>query len=306
MSVLECPGLPAHWLNGWLAAVGTTVLVPEMRLSWTQGRSPRAVLSTNGGVDPVEALASAWPSLQRVQDMPISKDRHGCAVFPRRPSLESFIERAQLARSHRDGWTLSSTLTDLYVTDSNPATAEAKHSKLDPAGPGTIGTLHDRLLKVLGYAQNDVGSSLEATAKGMASRVATNGLGFDAMRITALGDKSKPRVDPIVESLAFFGLALFPVRGDGVSADRTRVAERFALRQRGWHLADGERSRRLYWPAWDAGLGRFGIDALLDAWRPSDRRSWHRLGVHAGWASVEYNPRGTADTTRGIGSEAIA
>lgn len=306
MSELECPGLPAHWLNGWLAAVGATVLVPEMRLSWTQGRSPRAVFSTNGTVDPVEALASAWPSLRRVQDMPISKERSGCAELTRRPLLESFIERAQLARSHRDGWTLSSTLTDLYVTDSNSATAEAKHSKLDPAGPGTIGTLHDRLVKVLGYSQNDVRTSIEATTKGIASRVDTNGLGFDAMRITALGDKSKPRVDPVVEALAFFGLALFPVRGDGVSADRLRIAERIALRQRNWHLVDEGRLRRMYWPAWDSWLGRFGIDALLDAWRPQDRRGWHLLGVHAGWASVEYNPRGTADTTRGIGSEALA
>ena len=41
---LECPGLPAEWVNGWLAAVGTTVLDPEIQLSWTPDRSAIAVL----------------------------------------------------------------------------------------------------------------------------------------------------------------------------------------------------------------------------------------------------------------------
>ena len=37
----ECPGLPAEWINGWLAAVGTTVLDSELRLSWTMDPSPQ-------------------------------------------------------------------------------------------------------------------------------------------------------------------------------------------------------------------------------------------------------------------------
>ena len=31
----EAPGLPADWLNGWLAAIGVTVLIPGARLRWT-------------------------------------------------------------------------------------------------------------------------------------------------------------------------------------------------------------------------------------------------------------------------------
>jgi len=305
MSELECPGLPASWLNAWLAAVGITMLVPGMRLSWTGGPAPQAVLATSDGKDPVHALASAWPSPERVAEMPIAKSRHSCTALGRQPPLSAFVERAHIARSHRDGWTLSSTLTDLYCTDSAEARAAVKHSKLDPSGPGTIGTLHDRLLKVMSHVDSDVAVGIRNTLAGRGSRIEVNGLGFDAMRITALADGSKPRTDPIIETLAFFGLAILPMRGDGVSADRRGVVERYALRQRGWHLVDANRPRRLHWPAWSPALERFGIDALLDAWRPRERRNWRRLGVHSGWISVEYTPRGSADTTRGIGSEAL-
>lgn len=305
MSGLECPGLPASWLNAWLAAVGTTVLVPDMRLSWTDGPEPHAVLSVSDDSDPVHALVSAWPSRERVAEMPISKARIGCAVLGRQPLLSAFVERAHIARSHHDGWTLSSTLTDLYCTDSTEARAAVKHSKLDPSGPGTIGTLHDRLLKVMSHLEGDAAVAIRSTFAGRGRRVGDNGLGFDARRITALADGSKPRTDPAIETLAFFGLALLPMRGDGVAADRRGAIERYALRQRGWHLVDANRPRRLHWPAWSPRLGRFGIDALLDAWRPRDRRNWNRLGVHSGWISVEYTPRGSADTTRGIGSAAL-
>lgn len=305
MSELECPGLPASWLNAWLAAVGITVLVPEMRLSWTDGPAPHAVLVGGDSRDPVHTLESAWPSPERVAEMPIARSRGDCAVLGRQPPLSAFVERALIARSHRDGWTLSSTLTDLYCTDSSEARAAVKHSKLDPSGPGTIGTLHDRLLKVLSHVDSDVATAIRCTLAGIGPRVEVNGLGFDAMRITALADRSAPYTNPVIETLAFFGLAILPMRGDGVSADRRGVVERYALRQRGWHLVDANRPRRLHWPAWSPRLGRFGIDALLDAWQPRDRRNWNRIGVHSGWISIEYAPRGSADTTRGIGSEAL-
>ena len=60
MAEVKCPGLPAFWLNAWLAAVGATVLVPRIRLRWTGDRTPVAVLSSEDG-DPVELLASSWP-----------------------------------------------------------------------------------------------------------------------------------------------------------------------------------------------------------------------------------------------------
>lgn len=305
MSELECPGLHASWFNAWLAAVGTTVLVPELRLSWTTDAHPRAVLGVEGRRDPVDLLAASWPSTERVTRMPIAKVRHGCANLGRQPLLSTFIERAQIARGHNDGWTLSSTLTDLYCTASDVQKAKVKHSKLDPAGPGSIGTLHDRLLKVMSHVVDDIEPSIRDAFEGRATRVGDNGLGFDVTRITSLGDSSKPRVDPIIETLAFFALALFPMRGDAVTADHRGVAERFALRQRSWHLVSADRPRRVHWPAWASELSRHGIDALLDAWRPSDRRNWSRLSVHSAWLSVEYSPRGTSDNTRGIGSAAL-
>ena len=35
MARVTCPGLPASWINGWLAAVGATVLDSRIRLHWT-------------------------------------------------------------------------------------------------------------------------------------------------------------------------------------------------------------------------------------------------------------------------------
>ena len=40
MAEVICPGLPASWINAWLAAVGATVLDPRLRLHWTRGGTP--------------------------------------------------------------------------------------------------------------------------------------------------------------------------------------------------------------------------------------------------------------------------
>ena len=306
MAELKCPGLPASWLNGWLAAVGTTVLVPSLRLSWIDGPSPYAVLITEGDVDPVDAVAAAWPTAERVADMPIAKNWRNGFALKRQPPLQVFSSRAAEGRSHPDIWTLSSTLTDLFVDLSDVERAKVRHSRLDPAAPGTTGTLHDRLLKVLSYVDNPR-EAIVATFAGRARRAPTNGLGFDVTRITALGDASDPRIDPVVEALAFFGLGLFPMCGDGTCADWRGASDRRSLRQRSWHLieSDNPRPRRMAWPAWSPPLGRFGIDALLDVWNFREQRSWKRFGVHAAWASAEYVRRAAADSTRGIGSEAL-
>ena len=140
MAEMACPGLPAWWLNGWLAAVGTTVLVPQMELSWTDDPSPHAVLRLDGTADPVDAIAQAWPSGERIAAMPIAKSRQGCADLGRQPPLSAFVERARIARPHRDSWTLSSTLTDLYCTDSSEALSwRARLQAGFAPGPGTIG-----------------------------------------------------------------------------------------------------------------------------------------------------------------------
>ena len=304
MAALECPGLPASWLNAWLAAVGTTVLVPDLRLSWTDGPAPHAVLHSEEGRDPVGAVVEAWPTAERVDDMPIARDWRDCGEMRRQPPVRAFRERAAVGRGHPDIWTLSSTLTDLFVSESNSDKATVRHSRLDPAAPGPAGTLHDRLQSTLSCI-TDPDNQIRAALAGRAVRSPVNGLGFDVTRITALGDGSGNRVDAVVEALTFFGLALLPNRGDGACGDWRGIAERVALRQRAWHLTAPNSPRRMIWPAWSPRLTRWGIDALLDAWRPVSRGSWPRFGVHAAWASVEYSPRATADTTRGIGSEAF-
>ena len=43
MTRVTCPGVPASWINGWLAAVGATMLDSRIRLQWTADRTPVAV-----------------------------------------------------------------------------------------------------------------------------------------------------------------------------------------------------------------------------------------------------------------------
>lgn len=303
MSELECPGLPASWFNAWLAAVGTTVLVPQMRLSWTDGPASCAVLSLDAGTDPSDALGAAWPDADRISAMPIARHWRGAPDLKRKPALIAFQERVRAGRGQADAWTLSSTVTDLHVSDKDPSKATVSHSKLDPPVPRGL-TIHDRLVALADLIE-DATDLLRETFAGRSIRSTSNGLGFDVTRLTAQGDNSNNRVDVAVEVLAFFGLALFPVRGSGVVQGVSGAREALDLRVRCWHQHDDGRTRQMYWPAWSSPIRRPGIDALLDAWQPRTKPTWPSLSVHAGWRSVEYRGRGQNDSTKGIGSEAL-
>ena len=306
MSELECPGLPASWFNAWLAAVGTTALVPGMHLSWTDSAIPTAVLSLEGCEDPIDALHAAWPTRERIDEMPLAGEWRGLSPFKAEMPLTDYRERARGSRACQDHWSLSSTYTDLYVVADGKGQASAGRSKLAPAAPGSNGTVHDRLCRVHGLMAVEK-EQLKDSVGGFARRVQGNGLGFDVTRISAQGDSSqqwKKRVDPVVEVLAFFGLAIFPVRGSGVVAGGTDRRRHRDLRQRSWHSETGAEQRRLAWPAWTAPLRRHAIDALLDAWEPQSHRSWASLGICAAWQSLEFIWQGI-DQTRGIGSEAL-
>lgn len=299
---IMCPGLPASWINGWLAAVGATVLDSRLRLQWSDGAAPVAVFSA-GGDDPIAIIEASWPQESDLTDLPVSETWNETGHLKRKVQVEDFRARAQAARSHPHSWTLSSTMTDLCVGKNN----EIAHAKFDPAGPGTIKWLHHRLLKVHKHAKTPSAEDLLASFENRFARVQHNGLGFDLSRFGSLADESKPMVDPFVEVLAFYGLNIFPVRGPGREDSARSV-------QRGWltePLEVGRESRkRFYWPAWRQPLDRDGIDALLDAWVRSYRaqawkRSWELLGVHAGWRIVTYSGRGKGDRTRGFGSERL-
>ncbi len=304
MSEVECPGLPASWFNAWLAAVGTTVLVPELRLSWTTGADTRAVLSAAGNSDIVGLLAAAWPTSERISDLPIAENwRGGRTIAPNVP-LPAFRERAAASRGHNDAWALTSTYTDLHVEEADGRDEIVARSRLAPAAPGPVGPIHRRLTRVLGRVDEPL-VQLKATLEGRARRVSANGLGFDIARITATGDASDKMVDPALEVLSFFGMALLPIRGAGI---RRRANERAWVpraRQRLWFRhPDDSRRLRLMWPAWSDPLTAQGIDAMLDVWDPARSAEGHRFGIHVGWRAVEFSGQGK-DTTYGIGSEAL-
>ena len=300
MHEFTCPGLPASWVNAWLAAVGATVLHPEIRLRWIVEGTPVAVLSSDE-IDPVEALAASWPDTKFLDNLPIAESWEGDGGLKRKVPAEKFAVRVKKTRGHPFVWTLSSTMTDLSI-DQN---GEVAHAPFDPAGPGTTKWLHHRLLKIHDLAGPMDAPRLRDSLVGLAPRVKNNGLGFDNTRLGSLADASDPWIEPVVELLAFFGLAVLPVRGRGADRRLGRIGDPDE-RQRGWRKAPGSNDpRRFVWPAWRQPLDPAGIDALLDVWNPRRKQTWAPLGIHAGWRSVRYQPRGSADSTRAIGSEML-
>lgn len=318
----ECPGLPAEWINGWLAAVGITVLDPEIRLSWTSGPSPMAVLH-HPSKDPVAAVCEAWPDRQRLEDMPLARGHENCSpdcdgakqsCKERRPeSVESFRQLTERSRGHADAWTITSTLTDL--AEVRGKSGQTAHGQFDAGGPGTIKWLHYRLLKVHQHIPGDSASisvAILSALDGISVPVDDNGLGFDLFRLPDRArEGGSPKVEPVVEVLAFFGLALLPVRGDGILRS-TRA------RQRG-HGIGGRWDSAYLWPAWEQLLDRWGIDALLDAWHRTwhfcgneteakewrtSKADWDLLGVTAGWETQNYKP--TKDSNEGFGSQSVS
>lgn len=300
---VQCPGLIASWINGWLAATGAIVLDSRLRLHWTKGASPVAVLSA-GGEDPMAILHEAWPSTDDLEDLPIAENWSETGQLQRKVPVERFVARARAARAHEHSWALSSTLTDLCV-DKN---GEVAHARFDPAGPGTIKWLHHRLLKVHKKVESLSTEDLIAWVENRLPRVQDNGLGFDQSRLGSLADDTNPYVDPVVEILAFYGMSILPVRGKGRDGDTDSF-------QKGWlkwpSNQDNNSPSSFLWPAWRQPLDRDGIDALLDAWLRSHesvnwKQKWALLGIHSAWRIVSYQPRGgSADRTRAYGSERL-
>ena len=299
-----CQGLPAFWINGWLAAVGATVLDRRIRLHWTTS-DHLAVLSATD-CDPVAALVESWPKQALLEDLPIAEQWQGAGVLQRKVPVASFQERVRVARKHGNAhlWTLSSTMTDLSL-DKN---GEVAHAPFDPSGPGTIKWLHHRLSRAHAHVRQPSARRIRASLAGEAPRVQDNGLGFDPARIGSQADKTDAYTDPVVEVMAFFGLALLPMRGRGVDGSRASKTYGDGGRQRGWRRPAGSRGApRFHWPAWGQPLNVDGIDALLDLWlrNPDNQKRWPPLGVHAAWLSARYEALSTSDPTKAYGSERL-
>lgn len=295
MVELRAPGLTADSLNGWLAAVGATVLVHGCRLAWSDSPRPVAVLTTSGDGDPCASLTAAVPSLSGLEALAIANR----AVFPRTVSIAHFSEAARRARAAVDDGSLALSVTDLVPDDQ---AEKLPHSRFDVGAPHgeTLWTRLRACRALLPESPEELVAATRATLQGRAVRQDTNGLGFDVRRLEAgdppIGGKF---VDALAEILAFYGLYVFPVRGDGHRATT-----------RGWseHPVRGRRypSSRFMWPAWSAPLDRWGIDALLGRFfadaAPRSRRS---LGIVGVYEAVVYQKTGDMDQTAGFGSRRV-
>lgn len=300
MSAHQAPGLPGNWLNGWLAAVGITVLLDNVHLSWTDDVVPIAVF--HGEDDLAGALAAVLPSDTDLGRLAIARHHPNTPVeLPRDVTFDAFAARARLARSSHD-LTLEATLTDLARKEpsKNRRKDEGEdlvaHGPLDPDTPRGR-TLHERLMAVRS-AITDPAVTIERSLAGHGVRIKGNGLGFDHRRFAAgVQPDAEVAVDPVIELLCFFSLLLLPVRGAGAHTRRY-------VRQRGW---DGSRLRRhaLTWPIWAMPLDRWGIDALLDIVWTSSLQTARRWGVSGLYGSVAQQPKSSSDVSRSYASERL-
>lgn len=284
MSTLRAPGLRANWLNAWLAALGVTVLIDGARLRWTEDAVPIAVLAVPSADEVAVAVAAALPGLDQLDTLAIARPH-----LERRVTPAHYRMAAAIARQSRHDFSLTASVSDLAPLDKD---GMLSHGPFDPAVPKGE-TLWDRLrlcrrtLDESGRLEELVRASLE----GRGQRFQTNGLGFDFTRISDT-DNSDKYVDPVIECLAFWGLAFFPIRGDGRS-----------LRSRGWQVSPSV----LAWPAWEPLLDRWAIDALLGlAFRVKEIKRWPdlALGIHKVYESVRYQPSGD-DRTAGFASRRV-
>lgn len=286
MTEYSAPGLQVDWLNGWLAAIGATVLLPGLRLRWIDGPMPTAVFESEEADQLPLALADRLPKPAELCHAVIARTlpdhQH---EFSRQVTLESYRERAQLERRQRTGH-LAASVTDLRA-DVDPTNLD--HGAFDPPAPRGE-TLWSRALacakRLAGEPLSDL---VHASLQGAGRRFPLNGLGFDARRlpsgVNASGAASKTHADPVVELLVYAALPLFPVRAN------------VRTRQRGWTDAPS-RPGAFKWFAWRPALDCWAIDGLLDA-------PLLQLGslITRRYRVVPYQPSGHADTTRAYFSE---
>lgn len=293
---LAAPGWSAPWLNGWMAAVGA-LRNTGLRLSFTSELCPVPVFTRADGTAALVAdVADALPSPEDLASSVLAKERDDLPTFPRKPSVESYAERARWARWTGDRM-LGATVTDLVAED------ELAHSPFDPPVPRGL-TVWDRAVACRELIE-DVETAVSRSMSGTLARVSTNGLGFDARRITVSSAANSAKlVDPVVELLAFASLPMFSIGGSGGASGTCR----------GWVFRP-TRPLSFTWPVWRQPLSWAGVDHLLDefwAERPLDdpkttvwERSVRKLGVFGAYGSVPYAQTGAMDSTRGYASDLL-
>jgi hypothetical protein len=266
------PAWTADWLNAWLAAIGATLLVPDLRLGWTD--DPRPAACFEGVDDVVGALAAAFPTEDDLTSLSTARVLPGRHELPHEASVEAYSDRAEWARERCD-WTLAALLTDL-APDSRGAVRRSPLNTPAPRGR----TVTDRVLSVRRAIDCELPQAVAASVVGVL-RVRGNGLGFDVRRLSAKTDPVGDNwADPVVEVLAFVGLHFLPARGNG----RT-----LTIRLQG---TDGV----LRWPAWRSRLNAAAIDALLD------RSSLATGDVTEVYEGRKLRASSSSDPTRAFGS----
>lgn len=284
MSERICPGLPADWLNAWLAAVGATTMVDGMCLRWSDDPTPVAILSSPSDRPIDGELGEALAAMGDVLAVSPLAERPGEPRVPQNLERSQFENLADRHRASGLSWHISSLYTDL-VRDEKQSTRVVKGPFLFGAQGGD-----PPLNRLRALVPDAVG--LSDALDGTGQRIEAKGFGLDVTRIGSQSDKSDVRVDPVIELLGFNGLALLPVRG----RDKTIV-------QRGWKTPYKERGS-FRWMTWSVPLDRFGIDALLDI--DLDRSTKRRLAsVTSRWESVLYPGSGGNDVNRGYASRRV-
>jgi hypothetical protein len=285
----EAPGLPADWLNGWLAAIGATVLVPKLRLAWTEEPVPIAVFETATNVDLAALIAGVLPTEQSLIESTIARShRASNDEFRRNITLKAFTERARLERSNKT-YELAASASDLRA---DADLRNLDHGAFDPPAPRGE-TLWSRALACARALERNADRPARVldSLNGEASREQLNGLGFDARRLPvglhASGAIGQVHADPVVELLCYAALALFPTRGDGGN-----------IRQRGWRDRATQRGA-FEWTAWLPLLDRWAIDAFMDL------PTANNAAIAAFYQVVPYQPAGASDTTRAYFAERV-
>lgn len=282
----EAPGLTADWLNGWLAAIGVTVAVPGVKLSWSDDAVPNAVFHLADGVDLPNRIAAWLPTEEALRHAVIARSLPECVEFPRTVSLAAYRQRA-VAERRDHSFHVAASVSDLR---GDVDLGDLEHGAFDPSAPQGK-TLWERAVACARAMPADRSHAVRGSLTGQVVRVQANGLGFDPRRLAAgvqaTGNAGKVHVDPVVELLCFGALALFPTRGDG-----RRVV------QRGW-VDRSTRTGSFRWEAWRPELDRWAIDAFLDLRQPADDDVVARFRV------VPYQPSGKADRTRAYFAERL-
>lgn len=280
MERFEARALEANWINGWLAAIGVALLVPGVRLRWSDHPMPRAIFESQSPLLPT--LAEAFPTPEDIAELSNARTLPNVGgELPRKVAPGQFSVRAAVARRTGDAG-LSSSVTDLHVVEAEGC----DHSPLDPPVPKGL-TLWQRLASCRS-AMEPTETRLSESLSGTGHRVKSNGLGFDARRLLASSDPNGDKwVDPVVEVLAFCGLAMLPVRGDGLRSHA-----------RGW-TGRPTLVGSFRWPMWSDPLPAAAIDALLDLY-------WSgRWEAPVAFESVPYRSRGSSDVTRAYAARRV-